>query len=247
MLVQVAQNRTELEEKQGEKVMRYICYERVSSDEQSLSGAGLGAQEDQCRGFAQRGGGEFVGPFVDDAVSGGTGLDRRPQLMAAISTLKRGDVLLVAKRDRLCRGDVILTAMIEAAVRRKGARVVSAAGEGTLDDDPASILMRRLIDSFGEYEKLLIGARTRAALQAKIRRGQRCGSIRFGYDLAADRKSLVENPNEQAVLATIQQERARGRSPRKIAELLTDRGVATKTGNITWTHTAIRRILARAI
>ena len=58
--------------------------------------------------------------------------------------------------------DPLSMAMIEAAVKRHGARIVSAAGEGTEDDDPSSILMRRMIDAFAEYEKLIIGARTKS-------------------------------------------------------------------------------------
>ncbi|HEY2838155.1 MAG TPA: recombinase family protein [Pirellulales bacterium] len=92
----------------------------------------------------------------------------------------------------------------------------------------------------------MIGARTKSALQAKIRRGQRCGSVRFGYDLADDGKTLVENPNEQAALALIREESARGSSPRKIAEALTSRGIPTKAGKTTWLHTTVRQILARA-
>ena len=81
-------------------------------------------------------------------------------------------MLLVAKRDRLGR-DVIAVAMIERLIAKRGARVVSAAGEGTDSDDPSALLMRRLIDSFAEYERALIAARTRAALAAKRRRGER--------------------------------------------------------------------------
>jgi DNA invertase Pin-like site-specific DNA recombinase len=93
---------------------------------------------------------------------------------------------LVAKRDRLGRY-VIAVAMIERLVTKSGARVVSAAGEGTDSDDPAALLMRRLIDSFAEYERALIAARTRAALAAKRRRGERVsGIIPFGYQLADD-------------------------------------------------------------
>ena len=82
--------------------MRFIAYLRVSTDEQADSGAGLAAQSDQCRQRADREGGEFVGPFTDD-ISGAATLDKRPQLLAAIAELRRGDVLLVAKRDRLAR------------------------------------------------------------------------------------------------------------------------------------------------
>ena len=190
-----------------------------------------------------RHGGSLVGPFADEGVSGAASLDKRPQLLAAISELRKGDVLLVAKRDRLGR-DPIAVAMIEAAVRRKGARVVSAAGEGTEGDGPTDILMRRIVDAFGEYERLIIAARTRAALQAKIRRGHRVGRLRFGYDLAADGITLVENSPEQAVIQTIQELHQQGKSLRAIADALNRQGAPTKGRRGSWKHTSVHVFLS---
>ena len=131
-------------------------------------------------------------------------------LLDAVAALKRGDVLLVAKRDRLGR-DVIAVAMIERLIAKRGARVQSAAGEGTESNDPAAMLMRRLIDSFAEYEKLLIGARTRAALGAKRRRGERIsGIISFGFRLAGDGRQLIAHDGEQSTLKAIRAARAEG-------------------------------------
>jgi DNA invertase Pin-like site-specific DNA recombinase len=227
--------------------MRAITYTRVSTDEQNQSGLGLDAQLHNCREWATRHRAEFVGPFSDDeGVSGSLSLDKRPALLAAIATLKRGDVLLVAKRDRLGRGDPFLLGMIEASAKRKGARVVSAAGEGTDGDSPTDVLMRRIVDAFGEYERLVIKARTSAALQAKIRQQRRVGKVRFGFDLAADGKTLVPNATEQAAIATMEELRAAGQSYRDIATELGHRGISTKEGNNQWTHTAVQRILKRA-
>ena len=154
--------------------MATIAYLRVSTDQQTQSGAGLDAQHDACLRVA----GELAGVYRDEGVSGKTGLDKRPALLEAIAELGKGDVLIVAKRDRLGR-DPLVVAMIESAVQRKGARIVSAAGEGTDSDSPTDVLMRRMVDAFAEYERLIIGARTKAALQAKKQRGERTGSIPY--------------------------------------------------------------------
>ena len=156
--------------------MTTLAYLRVSTDQQTDSGAGLEAQYEACRKAA----GELAGVYRDAGVSGSTGLDKRPALLEAIGVLNPGDVLLVAKRDRLGR-DPLVVAMIESAVQRKGARIMSAAGEGTGSDSPSDILMRRIIDAFAEYERLIIGARTKAALRAKKARGERVGGIPYGY------------------------------------------------------------------
>lgn len=111
---------------------------------------------------------------MDAGVSGGLALEHRPALLAALDAIGGGDVLLIAKRDRLGRS-VLNVAMIERLVERKGARIVSAAGEGTDDDGPTSVLMRQIVDSFAQYERAVIRSRTRAAMAAKKRRGERAG------------------------------------------------------------------------
>ena len=194
-------------------------YLRVSSISQVESGAGLAAQEDACRKSA----GSLDAVFTDAGVSGATSLDRRPALLEAIGQLRRGDVIWVAKRDRLGR-DPLVVAMIESAVSRKGARIASVAGEGTDDDSPSSVLMRRMIDAFAEYERLIIGARTKSALAAKKARFERVGSVRFGYVLAEDGKHLEVCDREQEIMRLVRMLRDSGSTLRSIAAELTDRG-----------------------
>ena len=231
--------------------MRAIIYRRVSTDDQAERGAGLNAQLDACRAHALRLGAEPVGPFDDEGISGAAPLDRREALMLALAELKAGDVLLVAKRDRLGR-DPFVVAMIEAAVGRVGGRVVSAAGEGTDGDGPTDVLMRRIVDAFAEYERLVIRARTRAALAAKRRRGERTGGVPFGSTLVDDgRRSkaghpigLAPDPAELATLGVIRALKAGGLGPRAIARELTARGLATKQGGATWPESTVRKLMA---
>ena len=124
-----------------------IGYKRVSDDKQAESGLGLLAQDDAIRACARRLGVELVAVFatLDEGVSSVEPLDKRPELLEAIAALGKGDILLVAKRDRLGR-DPLVVCMIEAAVARRGARIVSAAGEGTESDGPGDVLMRRIVD-----------------------------------------------------------------------------------------------------
>ena len=133
--------------------MATYAYLRVSTEGQSDSGAGTSAQLDAC----QRIGGNLAGIYKDEGISGSASIDKRLGKLEAISVLSKGDILIVAKRDRLGR-DPLVIAMVEKEVRRKGARIISAAGEGTDSDNPSDILMRRMVDAFSEYERLLIRA-----------------------------------------------------------------------------------------
>lgn len=222
--------------------MSHHAYLRVSTQDQAESGAGLAAQLDACQRFAKSQDSDLQMVFEDKGVSGSKGLEARPGLLDAIAILNKGDVLVVAKRDRLGR-DPIKVAMIESAVARKGARIVSAAGEGTAGDDPASVLMRRMIDAFAEYERLLIGARTKAALGAKKRRGERTGSVPYGYRLAADGVHLESIPEEQEVIAEARRLHGAGHSLRAIARKLERRNFVSRAGKL-FDATQIRRMVA---
>ena len=117
----------------------------------------------------------------------------------ALNALNSGDEFVVAKRDRLGR-DPILMGWIELEVKKRGARVISIAGEGTENDDPTSILMRDIIDVFTCFERLQIGARTKAALAVKKTNGQRVGEVPYGFNVDAS-EHLHRNEDEQEALS----------------------------------------------
>jgi DNA invertase Pin-like site-specific DNA recombinase len=233
--------------------MNAVAYLRVSTDEQAESRAGLDAQLHAIHQHCQRAGLKLTATFSDEGVSGAAQLDKRPGLLDAVNAVTRGAVLLVAKRDRLAR-DPVACAVVERMVTKRGGRIVSAAGEGTDNDDATSILMRRIVDAFSEHERLVIAARTRAALQAKRRRGERAGNLPYGYRLAhiattysrAGLPTQLEPVDEQLnVVDRIHREHAAGLSMRTIAQRLTYDGIPTANGTHRWSHSTVQRILCR--
>ena len=215
---------------------RRIAYLRVSTEEQARSGLGLDAQLEAI--IAHQGEPDEV--FRDDGFTGSTA--KRPGLHGALDALGKGDALVVAKRDRLAR-DTFLSAWIEKECKRRGARTISAAGEGTESDDPASVLMRTIIDAFAEYERNLIAARTAEAMAQKRKRGEKTGGdVPFGYR-ALDGGRLEEDPDEQAALELMRQLREEGESLRQVGAELERRGVLTKRGNTRWHATTVKKAL----
>jgi DNA invertase Pin-like site-specific DNA recombinase len=203
-----------------------VAYLRVSTDEQHL---GPDAQRAAITAWATREGVSVVAWHVDAGVSGAAAIADRPELLAALAALREhgAGVLAVAKRDRLAR-DVMAAAMIDRMVVDAGARVVSAAGEGTDSDDPSSMLMRRMCDAFAEYERALIAARTRAALAVKRSRGEATSHAPFGFR-AVD-GVLVADEAEQAVIAQVRVARARGMTVRAICDELRAAGIVSRKG-----------------
>jgi len=218
-----------------------VIYLRVSTGEQAESGLGLEAQESKCREYAERNGLDVAAVFTDAAVSGAAPWEECPGLLDALNTIDADTVLLVAKRDRLGR-DTFRLAMIQAETQKRHARIVSAAGEGTATDEPADVLMRHIIDAFGEYERLIIAARTRAALAAKRNRKERLGTTPLGYITLSDGE-LVPEPEEQATVKRARELRSEGCSLRSIAATLTDEGRKTKRGG-TWQANTVAKVLA---
>ena len=91
--------------------------------------------------------------------------------------------------------------------------------------------MRHLINAFAEYERALIGARTRAALRVKKARGERVGAIPFGYRVTEDDPGRLEpDPGEQEVIRLVHELREEGLSLRAIDEELRGRGHEPRGG-----------------
>jgi DNA invertase Pin-like site-specific DNA recombinase len=205
-----------------EKRVKAVAYVRVSTEEQADSGLGLEAQRSAIRCAEDRLGLEVVDWFADEGVSGGK-IDGRFGLIEAIDAVKRGFVLVVARRDRLAR-DAMLACWIEKEIAKRRGRIVSVAGEGTDNDDPTSVLMRRIIDAFAEYERLLIGVRTKAALRVKVRRGERVGRHAF-YGFQLDENGVqVADAHEKEGIRLMVELRRKGMSFARIAADVEARG-----------------------
>lgn len=207
--------------------MRVFGYVRVSTGAQAESGLGLEAQREAIRAAAAKLG-ELSAVHEDAGLSGGLPLAERPGLLDAVSALEEGDVLLVARRDRLGR-DVVNVALVEREVARRGARIVSAAGEGSELEGPTGNLVRTILDAVNAYEKAAIALRTRAALRAKRARGERSGNVPWGFRALEDGK-LVAEPGEASATVVVRELRAAGKTFREIAGELPARGILGRTG-----------------
>ena len=226
---------------------KLIAYLRVSSEEQAQSGLGIEAQLSAIRSKV----GEPDTIIKDEGYSGGT-LDR-PGLMELLETAGRGDTVVVAKLDRLSRGDAFAMAWLEKElVEKSKASILSAAGEGTGDDSPQGMFMRDIMKAFARFELAMIKQRTSAAVKVKMERKRQAGEktggrVPFGYDVveANGVKRLVENAHEQEAIKIMIAMRNEGRALQAIADRLRADGVTTRGGG-KWTPQVIKVIIMRA-
>ena len=84
--------------------------------------------------------------------------------------------------------------------------------------------------SVSQWEREAIGERTRDAMSHKRAKGERVGTVPFGYRAAGDGSRLEEDPAEQDILSRIQQLKAAGHTTRQIAEELNRQGFTTRRG-----------------
>ena len=161
-----------------------IGYIRVSTAKQADSGLSLEAQRASIARWCEDAGVTLAGVHEDAGVSGSTPTGERKGLMSALTQAATTGAshLVVSKLDRLSRSPFILLTL-EKSTKRSGLRITSAAGEGTADDDPSSILVRRMLQAVAEHELQMIRARTRAGMAMKKARGERVGRPPYGFTM----------------------------------------------------------------
>ena len=225
--------------------MNVIAYCRVSTAEQSDSGVSLDAQQAKMRAYADLYNLTIVETIIDAESAKSL---RRDGLQRALNLLRTGkaDGLLIVKLDRLTRSVADWQALIDAFFGERGGKQLFSVNDSIDTRTAAGRLVLNVLITVAQWERETIGERTKEALRHKINNGQRVGKVRFGFDLAPDGITLVENPAEQQTLAFMRSLRAAGRTLRQIAAELTARQIPTKERKPRWTHTAVAYILARA-
>jgi DNA invertase Pin-like site-specific DNA recombinase len=205
-----------------------LGYIRVSTDEQSASGAGLTAQRAAIEAEAARRGWQLL-DVVEDAGFSGRNL-RRPGIRAALDALRSGGAaaLIVAKVDRLSRSMVDFTALMDRSAREGWALVALDLGVDT--STPSGEAMVNVMATFSQFERRLIGQRTKEALAIKRAQGVRLGRPPVLPDVVVQRMC---------------RERAAGATLQAIADGLDQDGIPTAQGGRCW-HAATVRDVIRA-
>ena len=209
--------------------MQVIGYVRVSTDEQRSSGAGLAAQRAAIEAECRRRGWQLV-EVIEDAGFSAKDL-KRPGVQLALETLGRREAgaLVVAKLDRLSRSMLDFTALMATATKQNWALVALDCAVDTTT--PAGEAMANVLATFAQFERRLIGQRTREALAAKRSEG-----VRLGRPPALPQK----------VRERIRTERAAQRSLAAIASALNNDGVPTAHEGARWYASTIRAVLQQA-
>lgn len=143
-----------------------IGYMRVSKAD--------GSQSTDLQRDALLAAGVDPGQVYEDHASGRT--DARPGLESTLKALRRGDVLVVWKLDRLGRSLRDLVNIVHDLDQRGvGLRVLTGCGVSIDTTKPAGKLVFGIFAALAEFERDLISERTRAGLAAARARGRKGG------------------------------------------------------------------------
>lgn len=208
--------------------LRAVAYLRVSTEDQAASGLGLDAQAAAIEtSITSRGWAPLVATFSDEGVSGKISPEERDGMAEALELLDSGqaDVLVVAKLDRLTRSVAALATFLDRASKADWSVVILDADVDTTS--AGGRLVANVLGSVAEWERMVIGERTKAALA----------------QLKADGVKLGR-PNEQSAenLARIAQLRSEGLSIRATAAAMNSEGRITARGG-RWHVSTVQRAL----
>ena len=215
-----------------------ILYSRCSTQEQGKSGLGLQAQIDAVKAFALAEGYDIV-QEVSEVASGKLGLDDRQGLRNALAMAKKLKApVIVSKLDRLSRDVSFISGLMS-----KGVPFIVA--ELGIDTDP---FILHLYAALSEKERMLIGARTRAALQALKDKGVVLGNR---TNLAEAQAKGQETNAQKAknftakILPIVKNYQSQALTMAQIADKLNEQGIKTMLDKV-WHQSTISRILKAA-
>lgn len=204
--------------------MKVVGYLRVSTQGQEY---GIEAQRSAIASRAQQQGWEVQ--YVEDAGRSGKDINR-PGITRALDLLrnKQADALVVSKLDRLSRSLADFARLMETASKQGWGVVAIDLGIDTTT--PTGQLVVNIMASVSQWERQMIGLRTKEGLAEARRNGVRLGSpVRM--DPAVEQRILVE--------------RQAGRSLAAIARGLNDDQTPTPTGSGSYYPSTIRAALSR--
>ena len=213
--------------------MRVVAYARVSTADQASEGVSLAVQHTRLRAYATATDLELV-ELVEDAGLSGKTL-QRPGLQHALGLLEQGQAegLLVLKLDRLTRSVRDLGELVERYFGPSSRWALLSVGDAIDTRSAGGRLVLNVLASVAQWEREIIGERTREALTHLKSKGARLGP-----------PSLGSKKEEQPVVKRVLELRASGLSLAAVAATMQAEGHPTKRGT-RWASETVRRVCAR--
>jgi len=236
---------------------RAALYLRVSSPRSAESDLSIPDQRHQTKGYCQSHGWEVAAEFVEPGITGTD--DRRPSFQAMIDAAlmkpRSFEIIVVHSFSRFYRDQFQFEFYVR-KLAKNGVRLISITQE--LGDDPMSVMMRKIMALFDEYQSKENAKHTLRAMRENARQGYWNGSRPpFGYRvIAAEQRGartkkkldidllLVDHVRLMFRLARVGEGDSGPMGIRQIAGYLNQRGIRTATGG-RWGLGQVYEVLTR--
>lgn len=219
--------------------MKAIGYVRVSTDKQAQDGVSLDNQRAQIEAYCRYKGIELLQIVEDAGISGGKNAAREGfcALLDALET-RSADALVIYSLERLSR-DMLTLLSFERLLSEYDLELHTI--QGAVDTSTPQGWMSFAMNAFmGEMERRQVKYRTKAAMQYKKSQSAVVGAVPYGFSREGER--LVENAEEQAVIARANTMHQNGMNLSDIARALDAAGIKTRNGK-SFDHAQVKRII----
>ncbi|HWE45090.1 MAG TPA: recombinase family protein [Caulobacteraceae bacterium] len=198
--------------------MAVYGYCRVSTQAQSDEGESLAVQERQLQGWCQMHGHTLDRVFVERGVSGSIPVAERLEGAKLWAAMKKGDMIVAAKLDRLFRSALDALQTVE-KLKERGVSLVLLDLGGDISGNGLSKLFLTIAAAFAEAERDRIRERIVTVKRDQKSRGRYLGGkVPFGYRV--EDGALVKVAEEQHVIAAAKALRANALPLRSIQAAL---------------------------
>ncbi|MCU9602249.1 recombinase family protein [Pallidibacillus thermolactis] len=208
------------------EIKKVAIYCRVSTEEQATEGYSIAAQLQTLRHYSQLYGWEVAEEYVDEGISG-KNIKGRPamrKLVADVETNKF-QAVIVWKISRLSR-NMLDTLNLLDKFEYYGVKFISYS-ENFDTGTPIGRLVVQLMASIAEMERNTLAENVKLGMKQRALEGLWNGGVVFGYD-HTEKKMLVINQKEAAVVRLIYTLYADGKGLKAIANHLNKAGHRTK-------------------
>jgi putative DNA-invertase from lambdoid prophage Rac len=198
-------------------------YCRVSTARQASEGESLDVQRRQIEGYAHMHGLTLREVAIEEGVSGSVPVQERPKGGPLFAKLRKGDVVIAAKLDRLFRSALDALQVVE-DLRKRGVSLHLLDLGGDISGNGLSKLFLTIAAAFAEAERDRIRERIGQVKADQKARGRYLGGIvPFGYR-RGEHGELAPHEAEQAAIREMVALRAQGKVLRAIAEAMHAKG-----------------------
>jgi len=220
-------------------------YVRVSTEEQAQEGFSIRAQIEKLKSYALLKDWDIFDIYADEGISGKNIVDR-PAINRLIADIESGKVnnVLVFKVDRLTRSTKNLLELVELFEDCDCA--FNSLTESIDTETPSGRMFLKIIGIFAEFERENLATRLKLGLERKVKEGYTIAShmLSYGYTRETGERIQTIDPDEANIVKEIfAMFTEKNISMNKIAKILNERKIPTKSRTATWENATIKAIL----